>query len=1140
MAIAASLSAFSFWQATQFADEDAEQRERTRVALSEATRDERELQALVDFDLDLSTGYCAASAEQDAALGSLLTLPSDQVASARQALVAQRLRADSLWNLLQVDWPGTACTDGDPAADPYSAASAHEWSVAADPTFGTAGLPRASAGPSDAARAERLLMYAAVAFAAALLLMTAAGLATPEGSVAPAPGVRRRGHGHWATTWRRLAWAGLAIGAALVVAEVPVVRIAGWLLATSAAMGTAWLLVIGARRRRAGSAPVRRVRWWAELVGGITLVVLALAALELSAVSGRQRAARAEADRQAVAAEHLLEAGEQMALHDLSTAADLAELDAREAAANQAGDDTGEGGRIAVARDAAATHARLLAPSSSRPADRDATPGAVGDGACPETARAQAPDYDALLARARIDDTTFGAHIASHQEDGSACTVLAALTRGEADAWASRAALLTVALVALGLGGFLLALAADPERTADPARWLLGLGIAGVGLGGLLALSVLASAFLGRGGLDRGDRVSFAQRTAAAETALARSDCGEAVRTVDGALAIDDDYAPAFALRATARMCNADDAWLISPPLAPERVRPALDDALRAADLADPGSVDVNEIAWLRLLLALQRPEDDHAALREAVVLTDEAVESATSSESAGVHVARFNRALTLLAAGDTDAEGAYRYALRCLDPAASCPGGGIDSPDLVTEYRLMALDDIELLAGRTDEAVLDRYRMLLLSDDAVVVAPAPTATSWSLTVFPQELQIEPADASFPDVRIVWYYRPHPDEPWDVIRLASHATSLADDYGNTPVASYHPLPAGEYRADVFQDGAMSHVAAVRYKAGAASERVVAPDLGVSAVVPVGWELRKNAHGVETSIGPAERPDSLVIRRVEGAWPDLDRSVDEWLDAMLDDWIAAELGPQAADDAEDVTDGLSWFLELSPLRERLYPGAKVWAAVGMRPYVADPDCGGTVIMAMVTDQGTDVASEVWSSMVLDQASTAAVPPVEGTVSPDGRSSIELPDGWVGADLTLAGSDDRFMAQDCRSGASLAVGTEDVAGTDGTDGGGPDALSTLVSARVDELAEEMQALGATDDVTVDPIAETTLASGDPAMEVTLTTTTDGVAIERRQLYALDGTTLYTVTITVPGDGDYDKVVDRALSSFALVEP
>src|SRR4029453_12235249 len=118
------------------------------------------------------------------------------------------------------------------------------------------------------------------------------------------------------------------------------------------------------------------------------------------------------------------------------------------------------------------------------------------------------------------------------------------------------------------------------------------------------------------------------------------------------------------------------------------------------------------------------------------------------------------------------------------------------------------------------------------------------------------------------------------------------------DYGNTPVASYHPLPAGEYRADVFQDGAMSHVAAVRYKAGAASERVVAPDLGVSAVVPVGWELRKDAHGVETSIGPAERPDSLVIRRVEGAWPDLDRSVDEWLDPMVAAWMRRRLGPPA--------------------------------------------------------------------------------------------------------------------------------------------------------------------------------------------------------------------------------------------------
>ena len=349
MAIAASLSAFSFWQATQFADEDAQQRERARVAVSEASREERDLQALVDFDLDLSTGYCAATAEQDAALATMLTSPSDEMASAREALVTQRLRADSLFNLMQADWPGTPCADGNGAADPYSAADARELSIAMDPTFGTAGLPRASAGPSDAARAERLLMFAAVACAAALLLMTAAGLATPEGNVEAATADRRR-PGRWATTWRRLAWTGLAVGSALVVAEVPVVRIAAWLVATACAMGAAWLLVIWARRRRARSAPVRRIRWWAELIGGITLVVLALVALELSAVAGRQRAARAEADRQAVAAEDLLEAGAQVALHDLSTAADLAALDVRLAAANQAFDDVGEAGRIAVAR----------------------------------------------------------------------------------------------------------------------------------------------------------------------------------------------------------------------------------------------------------------------------------------------------------------------------------------------------------------------------------------------------------------------------------------------------------------------------------------------------------------------------------------------------------------------------------------------------------------------------------------------------------------------------------------------------------------------------------------------------------------------------------------------------------------------
>ena len=464
-------------------------------------------------------------------------------------------------------------------------------------------------------------------------------------------------------------------------------------------------------------------------------------------------------------------------------------------------------------------------------------------------------------------------------------------------------------------------------------------------------------------------------------------------------------------------------------------------------------------------------------------------------------------------------------------------PAAGSDSPALVAEYRLMALDDIELLDGRRDETELDRYRMLVMSDDAVAVAPVPSTTSWTMSVFPQELQVESDDASASNLRVVWYYRSGGGEPWDVVRVASYITAAADAHGNTPVPTYHPLPAGEYRADVYVDGGVSHAVPESYGAVDVSEWLVAPDLGVSAVVPTGWELRSDAHGVESSIGPPEGPDTLVIRRIDGVWPDVDQSEDEWLDAVLDDWVAAKLGSEVTDDAEDITDDSSWFLALSPLRERFYPAANVWAAVGMRPYAADPDCGGTVIMAMMTDPSLDVASAVWSSMVLDRTSTAEVTPLEGTVSPDAGSSIELPEDWVRADLLIAGSDDPFMAQDCRSGASLTVESEDVAGTAVT---GPDALGTLVDARVGELTARLQASGAMDEVDVERTEETTLASREPAMEVTVATTSDGVASERRLLYALDGTTLYTVTVVVPGDGDYDDVVDRALSSFAFVEP
>ena len=239
-------------------------RERARLATIDAAQDERELQALVDFDLDLYTSFAAASVERDGALATMFDSGTGDVTPAQQALVTQRLRADSLRGLLQAEVPGSACAADDPATDPYSVEQAREWRTAQDPTFGAAGLPPASAD-RGAALAERHLMYAAVAFAAALLLLTAAGLAEPD----PAgPGGRDGRRGTWVRLWRGLSWAALATGSVLVVLHVPLLTIALWLGVTGAALGARvpardpGRSAPGVDRRRQAGALVGRAGRW--------------------------------------------------------------------------------------------------------------------------------------------------------------------------------------------------------------------------------------------------------------------------------------------------------------------------------------------------------------------------------------------------------------------------------------------------------------------------------------------------------------------------------------------------------------------------------------------------------------------------------------------------------------------------------------------------------------------------------------------------------------------------------------------------------------------------------------------------------------------------------------------------------------
>jgi hypothetical protein len=186
---------------------------------------------------------------------------------------------------------------------------------------------------------------------------------------------------------------------------------------------------VPAHARRASGRPVR---WWAELAGAITLVGFAGAALGLSMVTGHERDVRAEADRQSIAAERLLEEGEQAALRDLSTVGELAELDARSAAANQAElAQTDEAERIDASRSVAATHAGEIEVATRDDLGRLAVD-PRNRAMCPIERTGDGRDADALLADVQTDSSAFSAHIAAEAEAGTACSVLAAASRSTA------------------------------------------------------------------------------------------------------------------------------------------------------------------------------------------------------------------------------------------------------------------------------------------------------------------------------------------------------------------------------------------------------------------------------------------------------------------------------------------------------------------------------------------------------------------------------------------------------------------------------------------------------------------------------------------------------------------------------------
>ena len=157
--------------------------------------------------------------------------------------------------------------------------------------------------------------------------------------------------------------------------------------------------------------------------------------------------------------------------------AEFAEGDSAIAAANLADDDTASAA-AAERRDAREAFLRDLEPSirgqlalRSEAADSEGCPTHLTD---VDTDPRVLMDHDPRL-RPR---TPLG-HIYELQEAALACNVVSDVHGASAAHWSARVSGLTVALVLLGLAGFLLALAADPGRSSGMASWLLQVGTLG-------------------------------------------------------------------------------------------------------------------------------------------------------------------------------------------------------------------------------------------------------------------------------------------------------------------------------------------------------------------------------------------------------------------------------------------------------------------------------------------------------------------------------------------------------------------------------------------------------------------------------------------------------------------------------------
>lgn len=1099
MAVMVCLSAFAVWQGTRASDAADDVAAQVRAVQAQRQVWEGKLRTYVDHDVQVLGRYCDELVARDAAVYELMGDKPNAADVVPGQLAVRSLTAMSLGGI-----PSEACS----AVGPGSATSAERYSIgraeAAMPLHPGDVLELESAGV-QLHRDELWLMGAGLLFAVALFGLIGVDVMGDRG---------HRPHRLSGIAVRR--WRAAAVLIALVAFLGALCLLVGYgktshvvvtLLAVTALVLLRWR---GSRRARSTSRrlDLRHPQWWAEVIGALTLVAFSAAALGLASVSGEARSFRALADGRRDVSATLAQEGQLAALRDLSGAVQVALLDGEVAAADLRDDPLAARAADARRTQLETFQSELEKSVRSQLSARGAEADSLG---CPGAVRGPDKETRTLLAELQNGGAAARQHIYAMQEATLECNVLTEEAGASADQWSSRASLLTVSLVLLGLSGFLLALAADLGRTPGTANWLLRTGVSGA-LAGIAVGLVVPIQVWTRPGPPTGHELATMARDYAAGKVN-----GCDVSHFDKILEHARTYGPAHAARAEALACQETAipvAGVLNSDLQDEAVPALLADFAKAVELGPDIPRTVGNLGWANILSGIH--VHSRAQLLTGLDLTQRAIarlELRTRSPGDTIHAQRFNAALASLALGrQQEAEHAYKRGVDCLSPRAKCLGGGFDDPARRDNNVLWALADLELLGASPG---VDRLREVIVEAATGRHGGGQAPEGADLDVFPQELRVSGTKPLSDEVSIVWYFRPTEQVHWGVLETASGETLQPGDNLDRLVPAGMLLPEGLYRADVYIGGRRVESLKGDRHDVKATVRQASPDLAVSVVVPDDWNYRNGYAGTDWEIGPKVPTAAGVwMHRVEGVNPEEgtkpDEDIDDYIDNALSTWLEATFG-RKLDGAESTTEE-RYFVGLDYEHIRRYPDLDMTAAVGFSSYTTNEWCGGAMLMAAVSGKGVgaDVADEVFSSVVLD-GELSKLPRAGPTVKSD-SFTLTVPDGWDAAMRPVgAPGDASFQARDCATGSGVVIYEEDL---------GQGSLDSHVDHALKDLRSDP------DHTQFTLVGRRTIEVEGSTEAVDLEYTfrgRDGNPVRRRQTYATNGRLLINMVFTAHDDSD-----------------